>query len=422
MKYSFALLSALLITMSGCSDNQPHDWFTQVVVLDAVTGLGVGEVEFVLVSMSGNHFLGAPVATDEDGSLSVRGLEEGRYAWVVLPGQGWAMARPPVEAALFSTATPTVPYLDSLKLLAIGPGGAPRVSGTVVDAQTGDPIAGVAVGLPGWPEGWDGWLLPSTDITDEAGEFLVHDVPFVADPSGGETFMLWPLVFQAEGYDPVAVKFDPPSQYFEEVQAGTIEMQASVPGTGGALTGLVLFGDEPVPGVEVVANWTGVTDKTWLGHPGLTTVTNNAGRFVFEDLVPGSWAVEPAYLPDDGWIIESHLHGVNTVLAGETTETDVLSLLRSVRPVYPMPGTVRVDSLPVFQWHAVAEADSYDVYVGRWALGRTHLTEMSIPEEFPLTAGTWFWVVRGVRMEDEIAMPVALSETLQYFVVGPFDN
>jgi len=422
MKLLLSTLIVLMVLVSGCSEDPGHAWFSRVAVLDVVTGEGLADVEFVLVDMRGNHLAGPPVKTDPFGSLAFDGLREGRYAWVVLPGQGWAMARPPAEAALYPTGSPPASFVDILELLSVQPGGDPRVTGQVVDAESGEPIVGATVGLPGWPHGWDGWLQPSSDVTDDEGRFLVRDVPFAVDPNGGDPFMLWPLIFQAEGYVPLARDFAPPGQNFDEVLVGSIGMLVSDPDDLGSIMGHVVFGDEPVPGVDVVVTWVGDQDKTWIGHPGLTAVTDDSGRFILDGLAPGVWGFEAAFFPEDGWVQPMSSRNLVTVRADEVVDVGIHGLQRSVRPIFPLPGAVRVDSLPVFRWHAVAEADSYDVFIGRWALGRTHGTELSVPEDSSLSEGTYSWQVRGVIVTGGTVTTVASSEVVQFFVVGPFED
>jgi len=413
---------ALVLLAAGCDDDPGGPAplrHTSIYVVDAVTGEPVPGVELLLYDVDAGFAAAPPSTTSASGWATVEGLGAGEHRWLVMPGRGWVSATPPPRAMVFSgNAVP--PVVPTLAILPAFRGGEPVVSGVVVDRVTGDPIRGAVVGFPNLPTAWDGLNELTGDVTGDDGAFRVEEVFFARDPgSDDDPIQVIPLVFQARGYRPLSLRFDAPGD-------GNVVRLTALEDDGadvGSVTGRVVDRNGAVAGLGVVGTWFAPAGKGWLSHPGVVTRTDEQGRFVLEDLAAGNWLVEPGYLPADGWSFVYDRFGSETlpvvVASGAAADVGDLEVLPGVSPVWPAPGATAVDSLPVFRWSAVAEADSYDVFLGRWWLGRTAADSLAVPEDSPLDQGAWFWTINALTADGD---RVATGETLFRFVVGPFDD
>lgn len=414
------LLPALAVAVVGCADHDPLLPATaEIVAVDALTLQPVTGVEVFLVDRDTGRIPAPPVAVDARGRAEVGGLVDADYAWFVGRGAGWTLAGLPPRAQLRRAGEPSPPVLPHLPLRAVAPGGLIRISGRVLDAATDAPIPQAVPGLPGWPDRWDGATLRPGDVSDADGAFLVHDVPFVEDPSGeSPPRQLQPLVFQAEGYAPAAVRFDAPGFQFQEITDVTVRLAPLAAEATGAAAGRVVSARGPEAGVPVAAVWTGPGAKSGLAHPGLVAVTDAQGRFRLEGLAPGVWGLEPGYLPEDAWTPVRGQAGVVVVRAGETTEAPDLPVLDAVPAVFPRPGAQRVDSLPSFRWLAVAGADSYRVFLDRGIAGVTAETILALDPALALDEGNHLWWVAAETADGAV---VGATDAVQLFRVGPFE-
>lgn len=421
-----AILTALAGLLPGCSGTEAPEaiYRTTVVAVDARSSVPVTGVELFLVEAGTGRVAGGPAPVDENGSAGFTDLPAGDYVWFVRRGAGWEPAGLPPRAELFRTDRPAPAHLPAFGLLPTPPGGTPRISGRVIDAGTGEPLPGAVIGLPGWPDRWDGVDPPTGDVTAADGTFLLHDVPFAEDPTGeGPPFQIQPLIFQAEGYAPVSRRFDAPGFQFQEIAGVTVRLTRLDAGGTGALAGRVTHRNAPVIGASVAATWLGPAAKSGLAHPGLTAVTDPEGRYRFEGLAVGVWLLEAGFLPEDAWITPRSLAGAGGVLpvavaAAETTAVADLPVLAAVVASFPRPGAQRVDSLPTFRWRGVAAADSYRVYLDRGIAGVTAAESLALDPARALGEGNHLW---WVVAETAAGEAVGVTDAYQLFRVGPFD-
>jgi hypothetical protein len=89
--------------------------------------------------------------------------------------------------------------------------------------------------------------------------------------------------------------------------------------------------------------------------------TDAAGRFTIAGLLPGRYVIHPGFEGADGWMFPG-VGAAVTVEAGAEVEAGDRGVVRAILPVRPLPGATLTDTLP-YAWAAVAEADSYAVFV-----------------------------------------------------------
>ena len=121
---------------------------------------------------SGSIFVGT-VATNAQGRFVFPHLPVGEYLYSVFPP---AHQYVPVQGTL------TISQAETQQVLRVVVSTGSLVTGRVVDAQTGRPVAGVFVGAGPVPLGgalsqWAGWQMPSEGQTDAQGRYQVRVTP-----------------------------------------------------------------------------------------------------------------------------------------------------------------------------------------------------------------------------------------------------
>lgn len=230
--------------------------------------------------------VGTPIATDAEGNYSLRGLLPGQYTVTAL-----------VAGSLRVSSAPfSVPH-DGVHQLEI-PAGTTKASGTVIDADTEEPIAGARV-LAGGGEPGEGLFMISSTTADEKGMFEI------AVPGGGNGGLL----ATHPGYG-VAM---------QELRGGGEGLSIRLTRTG-AIKGRVLGPDgEPVgAGVSVLSMGGGRGFMPSFG----TALTNDKGEYLLEQVPVGPARVSArgmGYVSNAG---SSSQITVNVVSA-ETSEHDI---------------------------------------------------------------------------------------------------
>ncbi|MDY0109919.1 MAG: hypothetical protein RBT60_08295 [Candidatus Krumholzibacteria bacterium] len=308
----------------------------------------------------------------------------------------------------------------------------PRITGTVVAAGTGEPLAGAFVSLSPYLTGYLGRTNTSDDITLADGIFRVSDVPFAVDPISGNIWQVLPLLVTCADYLPAAWLHQPrPGDLNIDITDVVITLAPAGAGTA-VLTGVVRFGGAPVADLPVGLGSPGAPagkengggddesnhgdngdhiDKAAAGWPGRVTRTCPDGRFTFAALPAGAYVVQPAYLPDDGWLFPNQpANRAWTVAAGATVETDTMQVLRTIVPLTPL-GTVT--SVPDrFAWEMVPEADGYALYLDNVLIAETAAPEAIGLDLAGLAPGWHVWSVRASTGAGEL---VGASEVFARF-------
>jgi hypothetical protein len=271
----------------------------------------------------------------------------------------------------------------------------PCINGQVLDDSTGIPIAGAYVqaqeaGL-GAVDTWGplvGITLPSMAVTDRNGRFSVN--PSLVTDESGEGCWFVPICISKSGYEATTLVGEGPElpgwgallpcpdAGSDSILAVTIRLHPLGPsGVGphgvGSLTGRVRLGDPGISGIRVAATLI-LSDNPdiWPAGKGLKVIpdriatTDAQGRFTITGLVPGSYQIEPAYLPDDGYIHDDYF-GLATsdtfsvVQAGRTVAVGDFFVARALQAISPRPGAAVSDTTRSFSWTPAPSTPGYTV-------------------------------------------------------------
>jgi hypothetical protein len=307
-----------------------------------------------------------------------------------------------------------------------------RIVGRVTDAQTGDPVEGAYVsGL--FPNVWPNFVgisIDSEDITDADGRYEVAPVQWFTGSS-----IFYPLGVARDGYAPFHVMdlpldADPDSLY-------VLDVALERAGDGATVRGRVVDpAGKPLANLPVALDYSGIPIDTLLGNGpvkgdddpgnvpllGSTARTHPDGTFEIRDLIPGTYWLDAAFLPDDGYV-----GGWDDSALFEIAGTEVLDLgdvyvLPALLPLAPANGATVSDSRPVLRWEAVPGADRYELHAGpghylNFERDITGVTEFEF--DFDLPPGTRFrWTIQAFRTATPFDEVVAQFEAVQAFTVA----
>lgn len=418
--------------LGGC-DSTP--WpatraYLGVAVVDFADGSPQAGVKLLLMDPLANLPVQGPFLTGPDGLARFGPIRPGRYAVLVYPGpqrgvRSWprtielagrpgrdgpfALTAPPPERA------PLPPPLLLLQTYQRPPQALlPRVRGRVTDAVTGRPLDQVFVGPAAHVGAYLFQNLQRDDVTAADGLFDVVGRFFALDPETGNLVMIEPLIFARHGYAVHSWTYHPPNGSDEtDITGVEIALQSAEPGSG-VLTGVVAWGDTGQAGVLVglaagpmpVGALKGgppppggeARPLSGVGVPGRVAVTDASGRFRFEGLAPGLYAVSPGYLPDDPYVFFRQTGSAFVPVAdGRVTDLDTLWVLRAIMPLEPAPSSSPPPPVRRLRWTAAAGADSYFVTLDRGVVGTFADTLVELPE--PIAAGDHVWFVAALRRD-----------------------
>ncbi|MHB8797131.1 MAG: carboxypeptidase regulatory-like domain-containing protein [Thermoanaerobaculia bacterium] len=271
--FGTALTGELMVGIGESTDVGTFSLGAGGVLSGIVVGAGTGgPLAGVLVSVQPEV---ETRLTDAAGAFSFE-LTPGSYS-VLLSREGWA----PGMAGPFSVSVGATTDAGALQLSELG-----TVTGTVVVASTGSPVAGAIVRLVGGNE---------TTTTDVLGRFSIHI------PPGTVTLVVSAPPLSSTTIGPLTVVSA------QTVDAGTIPMPPP-----GILQGTVVGGPSNVPVGGAVVRVNGTTD---------VTTTNAEGAFVF--VQPAGTVTLNVSKPG----FTSATTGALVVTSGEVTETGPIHLV-----------------------------------------------------------------------------------------------
>jgi hypothetical protein len=232
--WGLGMLAALL---TGCEESSPEHQTrvdVEAVVEDRLSGQPQSGVKLLLMDVTANRLVRLPVLTDSTGTVQFPAVEPGLYQVVAYPGAGRAIhfqsgsfrlpptsmspETPAGESRASGPLAPALPTADPGSLVNVViltyPSAAladdpPRITGTVRDAENGEPLAGVFIGPPGLIDRYTGIVSVREDVTLADGAFHVADIPFAYDPVTERVFQVLPLIASRQGYAPLSWRYLP---------------------------------------------------------------------------------------------------------------------------------------------------------------------------------------------------------------------
>ncbi len=432
------LMTALLcLTASGCGDDpRPGADFILVRLEAESTRQPVQGVKVLLMDASTNLPVAGPVVSDGAGRCLLETTEAGQLRLIVCGGALWEVHWQPdwysplrtnpgqstgdlrglsAPASIASTSTMSTsnmstsnlstslaPAVENTVVLRLrgSPGGLPRFSGTVVDAETGQSLAQAFVSLSPWSTGYGGGAAVSDDVTGPDGVFAVHDIPVAMIGDSGVGFQVLPLIVSRAGYHTAHFVHTPPSGIdHPEVSGLVVELTPLGAADDGTLTGRILRAGVPVAGLVVGLGSVPTAAKGAVGIAGRAAVTGVDGRFDFDGLPAGSYIVHPGFLVGDGAWFGGGAPAVDLAPGGAADAGDLV-VLHEIAPVFGNPHDMAwADSMVTFRWTPVPGAARYGWFLDGELLAESAVETVTVNLS-ALAPGLHAWQASAVDASD----------------------
>ena len=214
-------LVCLLLAVMGCSGDDGagptvEGTTVMVTVRDRDDGSPQASVKVLLMEADANRLWAGPLITDAAGEARFASVPAGHYKLLAYPGGGRGPYHLPGSFRLAPADVSGAPPTLHLEVITwVGSAFAdqlPRISGLVVDGQSGEPLAGAFIGPGGTLTAYMGTYSVREDVTGPDGAFHVADIIFAMDPVSGRPIQVMPLLVNREGYAPTAWLLDPRPQ------------------------------------------------------------------------------------------------------------------------------------------------------------------------------------------------------------------
>jgi len=302
----------------------------------------------------------------------------------------------------------------------VAPDSLPRISGVVVDAETGVPLDRVFVSLSPNLTGYQGQTLPSDDVTLADGAFSVAQIPFGLDPMTGNLHQINPLRLTRSGYRPLVWSYDPPNGSNNVDIRGVLLGMEKLSGSDiGSISGRLLRSNVPVSGVAVGLGVLNVSEgeKAAAGMPGWTSVTDLEGRFKIDRLPAGTYILQPGYpLADDAFFPDQPNNRPYTVEARQQVTAEDLEIWHEIVPWTPPHGIWLGAAPDSLTWSPVPGAATYEVRLNGGVLPKTTTNSAPIPPTMDLAPGLHYWTVVAFAKS---GAPVAATQIQYSFRIKP---
>ncbi len=387
MKKTLIALLILIAAVISCEDHMNVATFVagslEGSVVEVTGGAPVQGVELILVDPEFLTPTSGLVTTDRNGKFKIEAVRPGDYSIFVYHDTLVVFDRsgPFVRIEEGTVSTYQIRMIGGQQ----GGNSGFRVSGTVLDDDTGETVVGAFV------EGvYDAWndLCPAFrgstrsdwEVTDSEGRFSITVKAYYLDwrPVGLE-----PISVTRQGYLPYSLGGDgpkpggyPPPLPMPAQDESTLVVEVRLqpllhggvgPDGVGKIRGRLTYLGAPVPGIRVATSMlSSAHPETLLAAPldasvpiqGNVVITDSEGRFQIDQLIPGFYVVHPAYLPDDGYL---HLD-VQTlrVESSQTTDAHDVSVIKAIGPVHPPRRAVLSSPTPRFEWQIRPESAAYE--------------------------------------------------------------
>ena len=384
-RYMFVACLALILALPGCGDE------------DSPIGISTGSVEGVLTEIESD----APVPdarvslwepatlragplstpTGATGSYRVDLVAPGDYVPVIYHKNMVIFGR--TGSLLHVRAGQVVRHDLRLQASGLWTGEGARINGTVLDANTGEPVPGAHVGVTSWALGgvdvegpFFGTTIPELGVTDELGRFTL-----ITQPSEGTGALYFPpFSVTKSGYKPYTMVGRGPAYVpglpafgtmipapLDSVLNVEIRLHPDPLGTGlGVVRGRVMFAGQPVPGVPVGLSLAAVAapdtfsptvrkagrDGIETPLPDHTALSDPSGAFEIDAIPFGTYVVISAYLANDGYRALARDEDRPIVTLTSSTPVDVgdLRLAKALQPLNPPDGSLSAEPSPEIRW------------------------------------------------------------------------
>lgn len=387
------LVLAAAIAIAGCGDTAqptpvevPRDMSPLSGNVTSIEdGLPIRSAEVILVDGRSYTVADGPVKTDADGHYSFPDPPVGAY-YVFVFHSDFIIFDRSTPGVTISSGT-QVQYDVRMMRPELWDSRGYRITGIVRDGATRAPIAGAFV------SGFDGLLshsflgvsFPNESITGEDGTFVLEAVGVIP----GEA--LYPFAVSKEGYQPFMSQPFPIPAAPDSVVDGVEVLLAPEEPPAASLRGRVFYEGSPVAGIRVALDF---YDPSWqdnlpgvnpppLSTPGIgmrdenpsevpflgrVSLTDAGGWYTFLGLSPGLYTIEPAFLPDDGYVNRTL---TQVMVSSRDSVVSSIALAKGLKPLSPTPRGTGADRTPRFAWEAHPGAEKYEFWFSLGQIAET---------------------------------------------------
>jgi hypothetical protein len=250
-----------------------------------------------------------------------------------------------------------------------------KFAGVVTDARTGAPIAGAFVSSMMVEMGNSFLGVPVQEaITDTEGRYQIGASSWIigVDLALG---VVNPIGATKEGYAPFfLLDADLPNTSADTTYIMNVALHPSV--SRGVIKGRVRYRTTYLGGIAVGLDYSTLpvpageqpktNDARTTSLLGSAVRTDSQGRFEISDLAPGTYFVDVAFLPDDGFML-SEVERDRVVVELEIDERidlGTLQIVKTLVPVYPLNGASIGERTLTLRWTSAPGADRYRLSAG----------------------------------------------------------
>jgi protocatechuate 3,4-dioxygenase beta subunit len=420
------ILLVLPLLALACSDNgtkPPPDEDDMLFgyIWTAADGTPVSGVDVVVADGDDYTIVAGPAVTNGDGRYSFGSLPPGRFYVLAFHSEFVVFDRTASSVTVEEGASKRIDMrMIPPDLWSPGPY---RIEGVVLDDATGEPLHGAFVSsfLGAISHSFQGISLPWEAVTGEDGTFTL-DAGIATDEEGNPVGLV-PVGVSKEGYIPFMSALieipDPPDSTAE------VALHLTAGESTGGIRGMVLYDSGPARDIEVgldFYNWPGpAPGEKAVPVLGKTAMTDTLGIYEFGGLAPGLYTVEPAFLPDDGYLADITSLLQVEVAEGKTAVLPDIHLAKALEPFLPEPGATIDDATPTFRWEAFADSVEYRLWYSTGYVEERVFTvpeaEFTLPDTLAFSPGAH--VRWGVRVYDAGRLAAGFEEAATFLMAGP---
>jgi len=405
MCFLAAMSWLLLVSGLGCGEDNgsgPLPTGVQGRITELDSRSSVADARLLLIDPSSLVPASSVVMTDTAGRYRIEEVLPGEYAVFIYHDSLVVFDRsgPRVQVVEHQMSTHDIRLINS----ELWNGQGVHIEGAVVDAVSGEPVAGAFVEPTIWAQQatdvhapFQGTTLPEWVVTDSQGRFSMAS--YIVTDLEGTIIGLAPITVVHTGYRPFTLvgRGDalPMSGPALPVPVGSvlevsIRLQPETMTPPAAVRGRVVERGSglPVPGLLVGLSLSAVAEPDTFGirsEPegvplqGKVDTTDDDGQFTIDGVYPGDYVIAVAYLTDDGYVGESLSEDVVglTVDESDAGYVDIgdVPVLRALRPLFPAAGVTIDGPAPELRWEAFPPGEGYRLIGYELQVGTTYLLD-----------------------------------------------